>query len=101
MRVFLFLNLLRALTGSSTSLNAWDVKRVVVSKNAPSDNALPSDKLYNALNAQSRKAVSFTISLWKDTLVAGFTYTATRSEWDYDRVGLIKIAALYKNLVSR
>jgi hypothetical protein len=90
MRVFLFLNLLRALTGSLTSPNAWDVRRVAGSKNAPSDNVLPSDKLYDALNAQSRKAVTVIISLCKDTLVERFTYIVTQSEWDNKRVGIVK-----------
>jgi hypothetical protein len=84
MRVFLFLNLSRALTGSLTSPNAWDVNRVEVSRNAPSDNAFPSDKLYDALNAQSRKVVSVIISLWKDSLVEGFTYTIS------DQNGIMK-----------
>lgn len=41
-------------------------------------------KLHNVLNAQIRKTVSVTISLCKDTLVVGFTYIVTRSEWGYD-----------------
>ena len=100
MRVFLFLNLSRALTGSLTSPNAWDVNRVEVSRNAPSDNALPSDKLYDALNAQSRKAVSVIISLRKDTLVEGFTYTVSRSEWDHEGVGIVKTTALYHHFLQ-
>jgi fructose-1-phosphate kinase PfkB-like protein len=88
MRAFLFLNLSRALTGSLTSPNAWDVNRVEVSRNAPSDNALPSDKLYDALNARSRKVANVIISLWKDSLVAGFTYTVSQSESDHERVGI-------------
>jgi hypothetical protein len=93
MRVFLFLNLSRALIGSLTSPNAWDVNKAEVSRNVPPDNALPSDKLYDALNAQSRKVVSFIISLWKDSLVEGFTYTVSRSEWDHERVCIVKICS--------
>jgi len=81
MRVSLFLNLLMALTGFSTSQNALDVKRGVVSKNAPSANVLTIGKLTNVLSVQIRKPVTSIMLLCKAILVVGFTYIVTRSEW--------------------
>ena len=77
MRASLFLNLLRALTGFSVSPSALDVKRGVVSKNAPSANALASGKLHTVLNALTWTHVKFTTLSLKDIPVAEFTYIVT------------------------